>query len=72
MEHLAEPLEEARTEIVRLRSMAQAQGLELRAAPEEPDPRSCCGRGCHPCMYTYYFEAYEKWRAEAGQRLAQA
>lgn len=69
---LAGPLAEARNDIARLQAAARARGLELPTPPEEPHPATCCGRGCFPCMYTYYFEAMEKWRVEAGKHLAGA
>jgi hypothetical protein len=31
--------------------------------PDEPDPAECCGRGCCPCIFDYYWDALERWRA---------
>jgi hypothetical protein len=36
---------------------------ELPAKPERPAPEECCGGGCVPCVYDYYYEAMEKWLA---------
>ena len=69
---LADSLSEAQADIDRLLAEAAAAGITLRTPPEQLDPRSCCGRGCHPCMFTYYFDALALWRAEAGQRLTGA
>ena len=69
-ESLAEPLAQAQSDIERLQAEAHARGLTLRAPPEAVDPRTCCGRGCHPCMYTYYFNAVDVWREQARQLLA--
>lgn len=66
---LDEALADARAAVAGLLDAARARGLALRAPPEQPDPRTCCGRGCHPCMFTYYFEAHEGWVAEAGAIL---
>jgi len=71
-ESLAEPLVDAQSKIETLQAAARAKGLTLRAPPEPLDPRSCCGRGCHPCMVTYYLDAVDAWREDARQRLASA
>jgi hypothetical protein len=69
---LALPLADASSLIERLQAEALARGLTLRAPPEPIDPQSCCGRGCFPCMYTYYFDAVDAWREDARQRLDSA
>jgi hypothetical protein len=28
-----------------------------------PDPQTCCGRGCHPCIFDCYDRALERWEA---------
>jgi hypothetical protein len=71
-EEFAEPLGQALADIARLSAEAQARGIALPAPPEAIDPQTCCGRGCFPCMYTYYFEAVEAWRARAGELLGTA
>ncbi|MEJ0022826.1 MAG: oxidoreductase-like domain-containing protein [Alphaproteobacteria bacterium] len=34
---------------------------DLPAPPEAPDPASCCGRGCSPCIFNYYDRAFAAW-----------
>ncbi len=29
--------------------------------PEKPDPNSCCGSGCVPCIFDYYDTALLAW-----------
>ena len=29
--------------------------------PIKPDPEECCGRGCSPCIFDYYWDALERW-----------
>ena len=29
--------------------------------PDEPDPQTCCQRGCVPCIFDYYDQALERW-----------
>ena len=36
---------------------------EPPAAPREPLPEDCCGKGCTPCVFDAYAEALEKYRA---------
>jgi len=31
--------------------------------PREPDAEECCQRGCCPCVYDYYGNALERWKA---------
>lgn len=31
------------------------------APPIKPDPAECCGRGCSPCIFDYYWDALERW-----------
>jgi len=69
-ESLAIPLADALSLIERLQAEARAKGLDLPAPPEQIDPQTCCGRGCYPCMYTYYFSAVDAWQEQARQRLA--
>ena len=30
--------------------------------PQKPDPNECCGSGCVPCIYDYYYTALEDWQ----------
>lgn len=41
--------------------------IEIPAPPEKPSANECCGGGCVPCIYDYYYDAYEKWNAEHGK-----
>lgn len=36
--------------------------------PERPDPLSCCGRGCCPCIFDYYDDALARWEAIVRER----
>lgn len=29
--------------------------------PEKPDPYECCGGGCVPCIYDFYYAQLDKW-----------
>jgi len=35
--------------------------------PEKPKPDECCGSGCVPCVYDFYFEQYERWQEQYGE-----
>ncbi|HVY34159.1 MAG TPA: oxidoreductase-like domain-containing protein [Caulobacteraceae bacterium] len=37
------------------------------APPIKPDPAECCGRGCCPCIFDYYWDALERWEARVRQ-----
>ncbi|MCG8324396.1 MAG: oxidoreductase-like domain-containing protein [Thiotrichales bacterium] len=41
--------------------MSDKQQSELPPRPIEPEPAECCGRGCDPCIFTYYERALKKW-----------
>lgn len=43
--------------------LAMDQGLTLRAPP--PEPTTCCGRGCHGCVWEGFFAAATFWREDA-------
>jgi hypothetical protein len=47
--------------------LAIDQGLSLRAPP--PEPTTCCGRGCHGCVWEGFFAAATFWRDDAVQAL---
>ena len=38
--------------------------------PEKPGPHECCGGGCVPCGYDYYYEELEKWLEKYGDLSA--
>ena len=46
-----------------LRELALARSVVLRAPPAEPD--SCCGRGCHGCVWESYYAASACWQQDA-------
>jgi hypothetical protein len=31
--------------------------------PHKPDPLECCERGCCPCIFDYYWDALDRWKA---------
>jgi hypothetical protein len=31
--------------------------------PIRPQPYECCHRGCSPCIFDYYDDALERWKA---------
>jgi len=35
--------------------------------PEKPDPNECCGSGCTPCIYDYYYDNLAKWEEQYGK-----
>jgi hypothetical protein len=62
---LEDNLAQAAADIGRVQARAQAAGVMLPKPPEQLDASACCGRGCHPCMFTYYFDALDAWREKA-------
>jgi hypothetical protein len=46
-----------------LRERSLALDVVLRPPPPEPD--SCCGRGCHGCVWEGFYEALHQWRMDA-------
>jgi len=40
----------------------------LPRPPDRPDPLECCGRGCSPCIFDYYDDALERWKALVAAR----
>ncbi len=61
------PLAETRIMSPRWQARAAPAGVTLRAPP--PQPTSCCGRGCHGCVWEGYDAAAGYWRQEAELRL---
>ena len=39
----------------------------LPPKPERPVEGECCGSGCEPCVYDYYYEALAKWEAATAE-----
>lgn len=63
----AGPLAETQAMFAALQQRARVAGVTLRAPP--PLPTTCCGRGCHGCVWEGYYAAAAYWRQEAEQRL---
>jgi hypothetical protein len=40
----------------------------LPRPPDRPDPMECCGRGCSPCIFDYYDDALDRWKAIVAAR----
>ncbi len=49
---------------------AQEAGVALRPPP--PEPTTCCGRGCHGCVWEGFYAAVDYWRKDALEKIAQA
>jgi len=62
------PLAATRAMFAALQQRARVAGVTLRAPP--PLPATCCGRGCHGCVWEGFHAAAAYWRQEAEQRLA--
>ncbi|MEY4754260.1 MAG: hypothetical protein RJA44_1935 [Pseudomonadota bacterium] len=58
----AEP-REAQALVRAVLARAAQQGLDLPAAPAEPD--NCCGNGCVGCVWDGYYSDLAYWRDEA-------
>jgi len=41
---------------------------EIPPAPQKPDPDDCCGSGCVPCVFDYYYDQLALWQREYGGR----
>jgi len=46
------------------------QNVRSPPPPEKPTPNECCGSGCVPCIYDYYYDALEKWQERYGSKGA--
>ena len=60
--------ESVRKAIAQFQQRLQDAGLDFRDPPEEPT--SCCGRGCHGCVWEGYEAALTWWYEEGGELLA--
>ena len=60
--------EAVRRSIAQFQARLQAAGHTFRPPPEEPT--SCCGRGCHGCVWEGYEAALTWWYEEGGELLA--
>jgi len=36
---------------------------EIPRPPDKPQDDECCQRGCCPCIFDYYYDAMERWKA---------
>ena len=50
-----------------LGARARAAGLSLRLPP--PLPTTCCGRGCHGCVWEGFYTAAKGWCNDAEDAL---
>jgi len=41
--------------------VGEAWPPDIPRPPQEPDPQSCCQRGCDPCILDYYDRALMRW-----------
>ena len=60
--------EAVRRGIAQFQARLQAAGHEFREPP--PEPTSCCGRGCHGCVWESYEAALMWWYEDGGALLA--
>lgn len=61
------PAREAEAMFQALQQRAADAGVPLRAPP--PLPTSCCGRGCHGCVWEGFYAAAAYWKEEALRTL---
>jgi hypothetical protein len=54
---------QARALVKLVQSLAQQRGVQLPAAPAEPD--NCCGNDCLECVWLQHYQALGYWRDEA-------
>ena len=58
--------------VAHLRGLARRSRLCLDSAlrPPPPEPTTCCGRGCHGCVWEGFYTALDGWRSDALALLA--
>jgi len=44
---------------------------DLPPPPDKPTPYECCGSGCLPCIFEYYYEQLEAWEQKHGMSRAE-
>lgn len=49
--------------------MTKLQKESIPDRPEKPGPNECCGGGCVPCIYDYYYDRLAQWESEYGAKL---
>jgi Oxidoreductase-like protein, N-terminal len=63
------------TDLASACALVQDLSAQLQAAaaanfrPPPPVPTTCCGRGCHGCVWEGYYAALGAWRDDAIERL---
>ena len=50
-----------------IEDFAVSDNQEIPAPPKRPDANECCGGGCVPCVYDYYYDRLERWEKEHGE-----
>ncbi|MFT5573409.1 MAG: hypothetical protein ACI9FR_002344 [Cryomorphaceae bacterium] len=45
----------------------KAEAAASPPPPEKPDPNECCGSGCVPCIYDYYYDRLSEWEQKYGK-----
>jgi len=60
-------LHEAEAAVGRILDRLGDRARSFRAPPSPPT--TCCGRGCHGCVWEGYYAALDYWRADALARL---
>jgi hypothetical protein len=61
------PLAQTQAMFAAVQQRAHASGVTLRTPP--PLPTTCCGRGCHGCVWEGFYAAADDWQQEAELRL---
>jgi hypothetical protein len=58
--------------VAHLRGLAQRQGWDVDTTlrPPPPEPDTCCGRGCHACVWEGFYEALGHWRNDVLMRVS--
>ncbi len=49
---------------------AKAWASTAPCARPPPEPTTCCGRGCHGCVWEGFYTALDGWRSDALALLA--
>ena len=60
-------VDEARQVLDGVAALLAQQRLVMRPPPAEPG--SCCGRGCHGCVWEGWLDAARWWREDAAALL---
>jgi len=41
--------------------MTKQEFEAIEAPPTRPEALECCGTGCSPCIFDYYYQSLDKW-----------